>query len=43
VAVGGQFWTAETSRTARDLGADIVATDPRMLVAALRERVPTRE
>ena len=39
LAVGGQVWTAESSRTARDLGADLVATDPRMLVAALRERV----
>jgi MerR family transcriptional regulator, light-induced transcriptional regulator len=43
VAVGGQFWTAETSRTAQELGADLVARDPRMLVAMLRERVPVRE
>jgi methanogenic corrinoid protein MtbC1 len=43
LVVGGQFWTAETSGTARELGADLVAGDPRMLVAALRERVPARE
>jgi methanogenic corrinoid protein MtbC1 len=42
LAVGGQFWTAESSRTARDLGVDLVTTDPRMLVAALRERIPPR-
>jgi methanogenic corrinoid protein MtbC1 len=43
LAVGGRFWTAEAGRTARELGADLVATDPRMLVVALRERVPNRE
>jgi methanogenic corrinoid protein MtbC1 len=43
LAVGGQFWTAEPSRIARELGADLVAADPRLLVAALRERVPPRE
>ena len=43
LVVGGQVWTAESSRTARDLGADLVATDPRMLVAALRDRVPPRD
>jgi MerR family transcriptional regulator, light-induced transcriptional regulator len=43
LAVGGQVWTAESSRSARDLGADLVATDPRMLVATLRERVPPRD
>jgi len=43
VAVGGQFWTTQTSRAAHDLGVDIVARDPRMLVAILRDRVPARE
>ncbi len=42
IAVGGQFWTAETSSVARELGADLVAPDPRALVALLRERVPRR-
>ena len=40
VVVGGQFWTAETSRAAEGMGADAVVRDPRALVALLRERVP---
>jgi MerR family transcriptional regulator, light-induced transcriptional regulator len=43
IAVGGQFWTAETSHVGRELGADIVAQDPRVLVALLRDRVPPRD
>jgi methanogenic corrinoid protein MtbC1 len=43
IAVGGQFWTAETSHVARELGADLVAPDPRAMVALLRDRVPPRE
>jgi len=39
IVVGGQFWTAETSRSARDLGADLVTRDPRELVTLARERV----
>ncbi len=42
IVVGGQFWTAEAARTARELGADVVERDPRALVALLRERVPPR-
>jgi MerR family transcriptional regulator, light-induced transcriptional regulator len=40
IVVGGQFWTAETSAVAAELGADAVIHDPRELVAILRERVP---
>jgi len=40
IVVGGQFWTAETSAAAPELGADAVVHDPRELVAILRERVP---
>ena len=40
LVVGGQFWTAETSRAAPELGADLVLRDPRRLVPVLRERVP---
>ncbi len=40
IVAGGQFWTAETSPTALDFGADLVFQDPRELVAALRERIP---
>jgi methanogenic corrinoid protein MtbC1 len=43
IVVGGQFWTTEASETAHELGADVVARDPRELVALLRERVPPRE
>jgi methanogenic corrinoid protein MtbC1 len=43
VVVGGQFWTAEASRSAHELGADAVARDPRMLVALARNRIPPRE
>jgi methanogenic corrinoid protein MtbC1 len=43
VVVGGQFWTAEASRSAHELGADAVARDPRMLVALARNRVPPRQ
>jgi methanogenic corrinoid protein MtbC1 len=40
IAAGGQFWTAQTSETALELGADLVLHDPRELVAVLRERIP---
>jgi methanogenic corrinoid protein MtbC1 len=40
IAAGGQFWTAETSATALEFGADLVVQDPRELVAALRQRIP---
>ena len=43
VVVGGQFWTEETSRAARGLGADLVVRDVRHLAAVLREHVPPRE
>ena len=35
IVAGGQFWTAETSPTALDFGADLVLQDPRELVAVL--------
>jgi hypothetical protein len=41
--VGGQFWTAETSQAAQELGADVVVRDLRALTAVLRERIPPRE
>src|SRR4051812_10894194 len=40
LVVGGQFWTAETSRAGPELGADLVLRDLRRLAPALRERVP---
>jgi methanogenic corrinoid protein MtbC1 len=40
LVVGGQFWTAETSLSAAEFGADLVVGDPRELVALLRERIP---
>ncbi len=40
VVVGGQFWTAETSLAAPELGADDVVRDLRALAGLLRERVP---
>jgi methanogenic corrinoid protein MtbC1 len=40
IVAGGQVWTAETSPTAIEFGADFVVQDPRELVALLRERVP---
>ena len=40
IVTGGRFWTAETSRSAAEFGADAVVQDPRELVAILRERVP---
>jgi hypothetical protein len=36
----GQFWTAETSATALEFGADLVVHDPRALVALLHVRIP---
>jgi len=41
VVAGGQFWTADTRPAALELGADAVIGDPRELVAALRERIPS--
>jgi MerR family transcriptional regulator, light-induced transcriptional regulator len=43
LVVGGQFWTAETSGVARELGADLVVRDPRDLVPVLREHVAPPE
>jgi methanogenic corrinoid protein MtbC1 len=43
VVAGGQFWTAETSATALEFGADLVVQDPRELVAVLHERIPPLE
>jgi methanogenic corrinoid protein MtbC1 len=43
LVVGGQFWTAETSLAAEQLGADMVVRDLRELVPLLRERIPPRE
>ncbi len=40
IAAGGQFWTAQTSETALELGAALVLHDPRELGAVLRERIP---
>ena len=40
LVVGGQFWTAETSLAASELGADLVLRDLRRLAPALRERLP---
>jgi methanogenic corrinoid protein MtbC1 len=40
IAAGGQFWTAETSATALEFGADLVLQDPRELVSALHQRIP---
>jgi len=40
IVAGGQFWTADTSPTALDFGADLVFQDPRELVAALHQRIP---
>ena len=40
IVVGGQFWTAQTSPSALEFGADLVVQDPRELVAALHQRIP---
>ena len=40
IVVGGQYWGAESMPSAAALGADAVISDPRELVAILRERVP---
>jgi methanogenic corrinoid protein MtbC1 len=40
LVVGGQFWTAETSQAAHELGAHLVVRDLRDLAAVLREHVP---
>jgi methanogenic corrinoid protein MtbC1 len=40
IVAGGQFWTAETSPSALEFGADLVLHDPRELVATLHERIP---
>jgi methanogenic corrinoid protein MtbC1 len=40
IAVGGQLWTAEASRSAQELGADVVTCDARELVAIARKRIP---
>ncbi len=40
IALGGQLWTEEATREARARGADLVESDPRRLVAALRRRFP---
>jgi methanogenic corrinoid protein MtbC1 len=43
LVVGGQFWTAETSLAATELGADVVVRDLRTLAGLLNERVPPPE
>lgn len=43
IVAGGQFWTAKTSATALELGADAVIDDPRELVALAHERIPPPE
>jgi methanogenic corrinoid protein MtbC1 len=43
IVAGGQFWTAETSASALEFGADLVLHDPRELVATLHERIPPLE
>ncbi len=40
IVVGGQFWTSRTGPTALEFGADLVAHDPRELVAHLHELIP---
>jgi methanogenic corrinoid protein MtbC1 len=40
IVAGGQFWTAETSPSALEFGADLVIDDPRELVATLHQRIP---
>ena len=40
IVAGGQFWTAETSPSALEFGADLVIHDPRELVATLHQRIP---
>jgi MerR family transcriptional regulator, light-induced transcriptional regulator len=43
LVVGGQFWTAETSLAAVELGADLAVRDLRQLAPMLRERIPPRD
>jgi methanogenic corrinoid protein MtbC1 len=43
IVAGGQFWTAETSASALEFGADVVVQDPRELVAHLHARIPPLE
>jgi MerR family transcriptional regulator, light-induced transcriptional regulator len=43
LVVGGQFWTAETSLAAQELGADLVVRDLRQLAPMLRARIPPRD
>lgn len=40
IVAGGRFWTAETTPTALEFGADLVLQDPRELVATLHQRIP---
>jgi methanogenic corrinoid protein MtbC1 len=40
IVAGGQFWTATTSPSALEFGADLVIHDPRELVATLHQRIP---
>ena len=40
IVAGGQFWTDSTRAAALELGADAVISDPRELVARLREWIP---
>jgi methanogenic corrinoid protein MtbC1 len=40
IVAGGQFWTAATSPSALEFGADLVIHDPRELVATLHQRIP---
>ena len=43
IVVGGRLFTAEAGDLARELGADLVISDARKLVTALRERFGVRE
>jgi MerR family transcriptional regulator, light-induced transcriptional regulator len=43
IVAGGQLWTAETSPSALEFGADVVVQDPRELVALLHQQIPPLE
>jgi hypothetical protein len=43
IAVGGRLFASEAAEVARDLGADLVVSDVRALLATLQERFPAEE
>lgn len=43
IAVGGGLFTGDAAEVARDLGADLVVSDVRALLATLRERFPAQD